>query len=188
MTRYPLVREAAQHLFGRVPDTSINPDEAIAVGAAIQAHTLTSVDDSMAPSTLLDVTSQSLSIRTMGGHCDVLIANNTPIPTEHSKVFHTAVDQQTEVRIAVYQGEGRQAEMNELLGQFVLEVPPMPRGQLRVRVTFSIDADGIVQVRAVDSAMGQEASIRIEARGGMSPSEVKDAALGNISDQDLVPG
>lgn len=187
MTRYPLVREAAQHLFGRVPDTSINPDEAIAVGAAIQAHMLTSTDDSMAPSVLLDVTSQSLSIRTMGGHCDVLIPNNTPIPTEHSKVFHTAVDQQTEVRIAVYQGEGRQADMNELLGQFVLEVPAMPRGQVRVRVTFSIDADGIVQVRAVDSAAGQEASIRIEARGGMSPEEVRHAQFGSVSDQDLVP-
>lgn len=187
MTRYPLVREAAQHLFGRMPDTSVNPDEAVAIGAAIQAHMLTSVDESMAPSVLLDVTPQSLSIRTMGGHCDVLIPHNTPIPTEQSKVFHTAVDQQTEVRIAVYQGEGRQADMNELLGQFVLEVPPLPRGQVRVRVTFSIDADGIVQVRAVDDKMAKEASIRIEARGGMSPDEVRNAQFDSVHTSDITP-
>jgi len=136
---------------------------------------LTSMDDSMPASVLLDVTSHSLSIRTMGGHCDVLIPANTPIPTEASKVFNTAVDQQTEVRIAVFQGEGRTAEMNDLLGQFVLAVPPMPRGQVRVRVTFTIDSDGIVQVRAVDDKFGKEASIRIEARGGMTPEEVRKA-------------
>jgi len=175
MTRYPLVREAAQHLFGRMPDTSVNPDEAVAVGAAIQAHMLTATDDSMPASVLLDVTSHSLSIRTMGGHCDVVIPANTPIPTEASKVFNTAVDQQAEVRIAVFQGEGRTSEMNDLLGQFVLAVPPMPRGQVRVRVTFTIDSDGIVHVRAVDDKLAKEASIRIEARGGMTPEEVRNA-------------
>jgi len=187
MTRYPLVREAAQHLFGRMPDVSVNPDEAVAVGAAIQAHMLTSVDESMAPSVLLDVTPQSLSIRTMGGHCDVLIPHNTPIPTEHSKVFHTAVDNQSEVRIEVYQGEGRQADMNDLLGQFVLEVPPMPRGAVRIRVTFSIDADGIVQVRAVDDKLGKEASIRIEAQGGMSAAELRDSRLGTLDESEITP-
>lgn len=175
MTRYPLIREAATQYFGRLVDTSVNPDEAVAIGAAIQAWTLTSTTDAPA-SVLLDVTPQSLSVRTLGGWCDTLIPRNTPVPTEATKVFHTAFDEQTEVRIAVYQGESRRAEENEPLGEFVLaDLPPLKRGQVRVKVTFELDTDGILHVRAVDDQLGREQSIRIEARGGVSPDELAAA-------------
>ncbi len=176
MTRYPLVREAVQQYFGKPPNISVNPDEVVAVGAAIQAYNLTNVDEGSS-SVLLDVTPQSLSVRTVGGFCEVIIPRNTAVPTESSKVFHTAWDDQIEVRIAVFQGESRLADDNELLGEFVLsDLPPMPRGQVRVKITFEIDADGIVHVRAVDDRIGQERGIKIEARSGLSDDEIQSHA------------
>ena len=175
MTRYPLVREAVQQFFGRMPDHSLNPDEVVALGAAIQAHALTAdvVDN---PTVLLDVTPRTLSVRTIGGMCEPLIKLNTPVPTEATKTFHTAADGQTEVRVAVYQGESRLAAENVLLGEFVLDqLPPMPRGKLRVRITFEIDADGILQVRAVDDVVGRSHSIRVEGGVGLEPEDIAAA-------------
>jgi molecular chaperone DnaK (HSP70) len=101
----------------------------------------------------------------MGGFCEVLLPRNTPVPAEASKVFHTATDNQTEVRVAVYQGEGRMVEQNTLLGEFVLdEIPPLPRGQVRVRISFSLDSDGILSVAAMDDKTGRETHVRIEAQ------------------------
>ncbi len=180
MTRYPLVREAVARHFGKAPNTSVNPDEVVAIGAAIQASNLTAT--SVSASVLLDVTPQSLSVRTIGGYCEVLIPRNSAIPTEASRVFNTAWDDQTEVRVAVYQGGSRLAEENELLGQFVLDnLPPLPRGQIRVRITFEIDADGIVHVRAVDDKVGLARSIRIEARAGMSQEEIESARFDDLN-------
>lgn len=176
MTRYPLIREAVAAHFGKAPNTSVNPDEVVAMGAAIQANNLTRTDDGES-SVLLDVTPQSLSVRTVGGFCEVLIPRNTPIPTEASKVFSTAHDRQTEVRVAVYQGESRMAAENELLGEFVMpNLPPVARGQLRIRITFEIDTDGIVHVRAIDDKAGKEYSIQIEAKSGLSEEEIHGAS------------
>ncbi len=180
MTRYPLIREAVEQYFGKPPFTNINPDEVVAVGAAIQAHALTAPDVDVA-SVLMDVTPQSLSIRTVGGFCEVLIPRNTTVPTDASKVFHTAFDQQTEVRIAVFQGESRMAEDNQKLGEFVLDgLPPLPRGQIRVRVTFEIDTDGIVHVRAVDDKLGTERELRIEAGAVFTGDEMKQSRFDDI--------
>ncbi|MBM4390468.1 MAG: Hsp70 family protein [Deltaproteobacteria bacterium] len=180
MTRFPLVRDAVQQFFGKSPNASLNPDEVVAVGAAIQAHALTNVGEA-ASSVLLDVTPQSLGVRTVGGFVEVVIPRNTAIPTDSSKVFHTALDSQTEVRIAVFQGESRMAADNELLGEFVLEgLTPRPRGQVKVRVTFEIDNDGIVHVRALDDSLGIENSIRIEAKSGLAPEEIKAARFDDV--------
>jgi molecular chaperone DnaK len=180
MTRVPMVREAVKQYFGKEPNVSINPDEVVAVGAAIQAHLLTA-ETPVATSVLLDVTPQSLSVRTVGGYCEVLIPRNTAVPTESSKVFLTAHDDQTEVRVAVFQGESRVAVENELLGEFVLDgLPPLPRGQVRVRITFEIDADGIVHVRAVDDKLGKQQSIRIEGRTALSEDEIKGARFDEL--------
>ena len=180
MTRYPLIRDLVGEFFGKPANASVNPDEVVAIGAAIQAWNLT--DQSVeAGSVLLDVTPQSLGVRTVGGFCEVLIPRNTAIPTESAKTFHTAFEDQTEVRISVFQGESRMADDNELLGEFVLEgLPPRPRGQVKVRVSFEIDNDGIVHVRAVDNATGQERSIRIEARSGLTREEVSSARFDDI--------
>ena len=175
MTRYPLIREAVQQFFGRVPNTSLNPDEVVAIGAAIEAHVLTNETVSN-PTVLLDVTPRTLSVRTVGGLCEPVITCNSPIPTEASRSFHTAVDEQTEVRVAVYQGESRRIAENTLLGEFVLdELPPMPRGKLRVRITFEINADGILEVRAVDDQVSRERSIRIEGSVGMNADAIAAA-------------
>ncbi len=180
MTRYPLIREAVQQYFGRQPYADINPDEVVAIGAAVQAHALTEAQ-TVSASVLLDVTPQSLSVRTVGGYCEVLIPRNTAVPTESGKVFHTAFDNQSEVRVAVYQGESRMADDNELLGEFVLpDLPPLPRGQVRVRITFEIDADGIVHVCAVDDKVGKEHSIRIEQRTALTPEEIKRSRFDDI--------
>ena len=173
MSRIPLVRHAVGEYFGKTPYTDINPDEVVAIGAAIQAHNLTSDDDDTG-SVLLDVTPQSLGVKTVGGFTEVLIPRNTPIPTDSSKVFHTAHDYQTEVRVGVYQGESRMAADNELLGQFVLDgLRSAPRGEVRVRITFEIDADGIVQVEAEDIETGTNRQIRIEASSGLTEEEVE---------------
>ncbi len=180
MTRLPLVRDSVGEFFGKPANASLNPDEVVAVGAAIQAHNLTN-ESAAGDSVLLDVTPQSLGIRTVGGFCEVLIPRNTAIPTESAKVFHTAFDAQTEVRISAYQGESRLSDDNELLGEFVLEgLPARPRGQVKVRVTFEIDNDGIVHVRALDNANGAEQAIRIEARSGLAPEELRSARFDDI--------
>ncbi len=180
MTKVPMIRDAVRQYFGKDPNVRINPDEVVAVGAAIQAHTLTATAP-VASAVLLDVTPQSLSVRTLGGYCEVLIPRNTSVPTESSKVFFTAHDSQTEVRVAVFQGESRVAAENELLGEFVLDgLPPLERGQIRIRITFEIDADGIVHVRAVDDKLGKEQSIRIEQRTALTTEEVKQARFDDI--------
>ena len=173
MTRPPFIRDAVGDYFGKAPFTRINPDEVVAIGAAIQAHTLTS-DNPQASALLLDVTPQSLGIRTVGGFCEVLIPRNTTIPTEATKVFSTAHDNQGEVRVEVYQGESRMASDNELLGQFVLDrLRPAPRGQVKVRIGFEIDSDGIVHVVAEDLDRGAQRDMRIEASSGLTQDEVQ---------------
>jgi molecular chaperone DnaK len=183
MTRYPLVREGVRQYFGRPPFTGVNPDEVVALGAAIQAHTLTDASAEGSSAVLLDVTPQSLGIRTMGGFCEVLLPRNTPVPADAAKVFHTAHDNQTEVRVAVYQGEARMAEQNTLLGEFVLEeLPPLPRGQVRVRITFAIDADGILSVAALDDKTGRETRVRIEAQaaGSATGDELRNSRFTDL--------
>ena len=123
---------------------------------------------------LVDVTPQSLGIKTVGGFCEVIIPRNSPIPTDESKVFHTAHDFQTEVRVGVYQGEGRMAADNELLGEFVLDdLPSAPRGDVKVRISFEIDTDGIVHVTAEETETGASRDLRIEASSGLSEEEVE---------------
>ena len=174
MSRVPLIRQAVGEYFGKDPYTGINPDEVVAVGAAIQAHNLTADDDDMGSSVLVDVTPQSLGIKTVGGFTEVIIPRNSAIPTDASKVFHTAHDYQTEVRVGVYQGESRMAEDNELLGEFVLdELPAAPRGDVKVRISFEIDTDGIVHVVAEETETGKSRDLRIEASSGLTDEEVQ---------------
>ncbi len=173
MTRFPLVREAVAHYFGKRPFAHLNPDEVVALGAAIQANSLTSFTEA-AGAVLLDVTPQTLGVRTVGGFVEPLVPRNSPIPTQSSKTFHTAHDNQTEVRISVFQGESRMTTDNELLGEFVLEgLEPAPRGVVRIEVTFAIDADGIVHVTAEDTATRVAQSLRIEASSKLSHEEVE---------------
>ena len=177
MTRMPKVIEAVKNLFGREPHKGVNPDEVVAIGAAIQAGVLQGdVKDVL----LLDVTPLSLGIETLGGVFTRLIDRNTTIPTKKSQVFSTAEDHQTAVTIRVFQGEREMAADNKMLGQFdLIGIPPAPRGSPQIEVTFDIDANGIVQVSAKDKGTGKEQQIRIQASGGLSDSEidkmVKDA-------------
>jgi len=177
MTRMPKVQETVKQIFGREPNKSVNPDEVVAVGAAIQAGVLKGeVKDVL----LLDVTPLSLGIETLGGVFTRLIERNTTIPTRKSQVFSTAEDNQTAVTIRVFQGEREMAADNKLLGQFdLMGIPSAPRGVPQVEVTFDIDANGIVNVSAKDKATGKEQQIRIQASGGLSDSDidkmVKDA-------------
>ena len=181
MTRFPAVKEAVGAYFGVEPVDSINPDEVVSVGAAIQASNLTSFSAEAGP-VLLDVTPQTLGIGTAGGFMDTLVARNTPIPTMASKVFHTATDNQTEVRIRVYQGDSRESRKNYLLGEFVLDgLPPGLRGEVKIRVTFAIDANGIVNVTAEDSATGNARGLRVEASSNLSAGEVEELRF----DEDL---
>ncbi len=179
MTRMPKVIEAVKQFFGKEPNRSVNPDEVVAVGAAIQAGVLKGeVKDVL----LLDVTPLSLGIETLGGVFTRLIDRNTTIPTKKSNVFSTAEDNQTAVTIRVFQGEREMASDNKLLGQFdLVGIPPAPRGVPQVEVTFDIDANGIVSVSAKDKATGQEKQIRVQASGGLSPADiekmVKDAEV-----------
>ncbi|KAF6777131.1 hypothetical protein AHF37_03299 [Paragonimus kellicotti] len=158
MTRMPKVQETVQKLFGRAPSKSVNPDEAVAMGAAIQGGVLAGdVTDVL----LLDVTPLSLGIETLGGVMTKLINRNTTIPTKKSQVFSTAADGQTQVEIKVYQGEREMASDNKLLGQFsLIGIPPAPRGVPQIEVTFDIDANGIVNVSARDKGTGKEQQIR----------------------------
>ncbi len=171
MTRMPKVQQLVKELFGREPHKGVNPDEVVAVGAAIQAGVLKGdVKDVL----LLDVTPLSLGIETLGGVFTRLIDRNTTIPTKKSQVFSTAEDGQNAVTIRVSQGEREMAADNKLLGQFdLVGIPPAPRGVPQVEVTFDIDANGIVHVSAKDKATSKEQSIRIQASGGLSDTEIK---------------
>jgi molecular chaperone DnaK len=170
-TRMPAVQEAVRRFFGREPHKGVNPDEVVAVGAAIQAGVLGGeVRDVL----LLDVTPLTLSIETLGGVATALIERNTTIPTKKSQIFSTAADMQTSVEIKVVQGERPMAADNKLLGNFILDgIPPAPRGIPQVEVTFDIDADGILNVSAQDKATGREQHITITASSGLAKEEVQ---------------
>jgi len=171
MTRMPRVRERVKEFFGREPHVGVNPDEVVAMGAAIQAGVLQGdVKDVL----LLDVTPLSLGIETLGGVFTRMIDRNTTIPTKKSQVFSTAEDNQNAVTIRVFQGEREMAADNKMLGQFdLVGIPPAPRGVPQIEVTFDIDANGIVNVSAKDKGTGKEQQIRIQASGGLSDSDIE---------------
>jgi molecular chaperone DnaK len=171
MTRMPRVREKVKEFFGREPHTGVNPDEVVAMGAAIQAGVLQGdVKDVL----LLDVTPLSLGIETLGGVFTRMIDRNTTIPTKKSQVFSTAEDNQNAVTIRVFQGEREMAADNKVLGQFdLVGIPPAPRGVPQIEVTFDIDANGIVHVTAKDKGTGKEQQIRIQASGGLADADIE---------------
>jgi len=169
-TRIPKIQEKVKEIFGKEPNKSVNPDEVVALGAAIQGGVLSGdVDDIL----LLDVTPLSLGIETLGGVSTKLIERNTTIPTKKSQVFSTAADNQTTVEIHVLQGEREMALDNKTIGRFHLaDIPPSPRGIPQIEVSFDIDANGILNVNAKDKATGKEQSIRIESSSGLSDTEI----------------
>ncbi|MDD5067446.1 MAG: molecular chaperone DnaK [bacterium] len=184
-TRIPLVQKIVKEFFGKEPNKGVNPDEAVAIGAAIQAGVLKGeVKDIL----LLDVTPLSLGVETLGGVSTPLIQRNTTIPTKKSEIFSTAADSQTSVEINVLQGERPMAKDNRSLGRFILDgIPPAPRGVPQVEVTFDIDSNGILHVLAKDKATNKEQSIRIEAKSGLNEQEidkmVKDAEKNQDEDK-----
>jgi len=185
MTRMPKIQDVVKQFFGKEPHKGVNPDEVVAIGAAVQAGVLQGdVKDVL----LLDVTPLSLGIETLGGVFTRLIDRNTTIPTKKSQVFSTAEDSQTAVTIRVFQGEREMAADNKPLGQFdLVGIPPAPRGVPQIEVTFDIDANGIVNVSAKDKATGKEQVIRIQASGGLSDADidkmVKDAQAHSVEDK-----
>jgi molecular chaperone DnaK len=185
MTRMPKVQETVKNFYGRTPSKGVNPDEAVAMGAAIQAGILKGEVKQLL---LLDVTPLSLGIETLGAVNTKLIPRNTTIPTKKSQLFSTAADGQTEVEIKVLQGERHMAADNKVLGRFQLTgIPPAPKGVPQIEVTFDIDANGIVNVSAKDKATGKEQQIRIQSSGGLSEAEIermiKDAELHEEEDK-----
>ncbi len=184
-TRMPAIVEAVKNLFGKDPNRSINPDEVVALGAAVQAGVLQGdVRDVL----LLDVIPLSLGIETLGGVATKLIEKNTTIPTNRSQVFSTAADNQTQVEIHIVQGERQMAQDNKSLGRFILDgIPPSPRGMPQIEVSFDVDANGILHVKAKDKASGKEQSIRIEASSGLTDADIekmkKDAEMHADEDQ-----
>ena len=184
-TRMPMVQDKVSGFFGKEPRKDVNPDEAVAVGAALQGAVLAGdVTDVL----LLDVTPLSLGIETMGGVATPVIEKNTTIPTKKSQIFSTADDNQTAVTMPVVQGERKQAVQNKSLGRFDLaDIPPAPRGMPQIEVTFDIDANGILNVSAKDKATGKEQSIIIKASSGLSEDEidamVKDAEANAAEDK-----
>lgn len=179
MTRMPLVQSTVEKFFGKKPNLSVNPDEVVAMGAAIQGGVL---EGSVKDVLLLDVTPLTFGIETLGGVSTPLIARNTTVPTSKSQVFSTAADNQPSVEINVLQGEREMAAGNKTLGRFILDgIPPAPRGIPQIEVTFDIDANGILSVTAKDKATGRSQSIRIEASSGLSKDEIermkKDAEM-----------
>merc|ERR1719311_1483077 len=171
MSRMPIVSDIVKEIYGKEACKGVNPDEAVACGAAIQAGVLKGdVKDIL----LLDVTPLSLGIETLGGVITKLIPRNTTIPTKKSQVFSTAADNQTQVGIKVLQGEREMAADNKMLGQFdLVGLPPAPRGVPQIEVSFDIDANGIVDVSAVDKSTGKKQSITIRSSGGLSDAEIE---------------
>jgi molecular chaperone DnaK len=185
MTRMPLVLRKVEEFFKKKPNISVNPDEVVAIGAAVQAGVLQGdVKDVL----LLDVTPLSFGIETMGSVMTKLIERNTTIPTAKSQVFSTAADSQTQVEIHVLQGEREMAHDNKTLGRFILDgIPPAPRGVPQIEVTFDIDANGILNVKAMDKATGKEQKITITASSGLNKEEIekmkKDAEIHAVDDK-----
>ena len=171
MTRMPKVRQVVKDFFGKEPHSGVNPDEVVAMGAAIQAGVLQGdVKDVL----LLDVTPLSLGIETLGGVFTRMIDRNTTIPTKKAQIYSTADDNQQAVTIRVFQGEREMAADNKLLGQFdLVGIPSAPRGVPQIEVTFDIDANGIVNVSAKDKGTGKEQQIRIQASGGLSDRDIE---------------
>jgi molecular chaperone DnaK len=184
-TRMPKIQQAVKEFFGKEPNKSINPDEVVALGAAIQGGVISGDVHGIL---LLDVIPLSLGIETMGGVATKLIEKNTTIPTSKSQIFSTAADNQTAVDIVVVQGERAMASDNKLLGKFNLDgIPPAPRGMPQVEVTFDVDANGILSVKAKDKATGKEQSIRIEGSSSLSKEDIermkKDAEAHDAEDK-----
>merc|ERR1712038_860996 len=171
MTRMPKVQETVSQFFGKAPSKNVNPDEVVSMGAAIQGGVLSgSVKDVL----LIDVTPLSLGIETLGGVFTRLIPKNTAIPSKKSEIFSTAVDNQSQVGIKVYQGEREMAADNKALGSFdLVEIPPAPRGRPQIEVTFDIDANGIVNVSAQDKGTGKKQNMQIVTSGGLSKDDIK---------------
>jgi molecular chaperone DnaK len=182
-TRIPAIQEAVENFFGKKPNKSVNPDEVVAVGAAIQGGVLSGdVTDVL----LLDVTPLSMGIEVMGGMYDVVIESNSTIPTKKSKVYSTAADNQPSVEIHILQGERPMARDNRPIGRFILgDIPPAPRGVPQIEVSFDIDANGILSVSAMDKGTGKQQSIRIEASTGLSKEEIEKMKAEAAANADL---
>jgi len=169
-TRIPKIQQVVEEFFGKKPNKGVNPDEVVAIGAAIQGGVLTGeVKDVL----LLDVTPLSLGIETMGGVYDVVIESNSTIPTKKSKVYSTAADNQPSVEIHILQGERPMAKDNRSVGRFILDgIPPAARGIPQIEVSFDLDANGILNVSALDKGTGKRQNVRIEASTGLSKEEM----------------